>query len=592
MKKIIFKITSLVLVTIMLTLVFAGCDKTTSGNTVSITYQSGKKQMIVDSSDKIDCDYLLVYHETSTYAEIDAYIDFLEQLSLNSTSSFQLCPDSLIVPKSNQKILLLGDTSYDESVASASVVSDIRKNNYYDYLLRGYGNRLTINWASKHGRDDAFKYILDTLLNKGFSSAFDDDYSYLYLSSRSDSPVVTINDVNLVQYSVVLPTAPSYLERYAAENLVEAIKEVTGVEVPLVTDDIDESTYEILIGDTNRGETYITSFFATQRFTIAQYSTKLILRGGHLEATATAVDLFTENIKKCKITAEPLHLKSGYYLTGNTDKYNTSFMGGYDLVYSDEFNLRELDTEIWTAHDLGIPTYGLAPSILTYDPENFEFNGEKLGLITHLGSSGYVTGNLSSHDKLSFKYGYLELRAKFRTAPSYWVKVMLTNQLDGEDNVSQIDVFNSMFNNEVVFASAGVLSNDDYYQHFLDLNKPNYECYRDTSLTNGATFNQDEYHTYGVEWTDKYLRFFLDGKPYGTVELTADKYKELQKELYIEFNASVEMFDQETDDEAAQWPASFDVDWIRLYQKKGVGSINFHDEPVTETPDKTEKPAK
>ena len=399
--------------------------------------------------------------------------------------------------------------------------------------------------------------------------------------------------MNLIQYSVVIPASPSYLERYAAEELVDAIKDVTGIEVPLIIDNQDESTYEILIGDTNRGESYVTSFFADQRFAIAQHGTKLILRGGHIEATATAVAMLTNNIRKAKITAEPMHLKSGYYITGNTHKYPVSHMGGYELVYSDEFNSRDLDTEIWNVEDIGIPTYGLAPSILTYSPEHISLNGQKLSLTTALGSTGYVTGNVNSHGKLSFKYGYLEVRAKFRTAPSYWVKILLTNQLEGKDNVSQIDVFNSMANNEVIFASTGVLSNKDYYEHFLALNSPTYDCYRETTLENDAVFNEHEYHTYGVEWTDKYLRFFLDGKAYGTVEITADKYKELQNELYIEFNSSVEMFDQEPDDEAAQWPADFDIDWIRLYQRDGIGSLNFHNEPAAETtPDTTKQPVK
>lgn len=588
MKNKYFKVISAVLTVIIFVLMFSGCEGTTAGNTVSISYQSGKRQMIVDSSDKIDCDYLLVYHETAAYTEIDAFIDFLEQLSLKLPSrSFQLCPDSLIVPKKNQKILLLGDTAYDQSVTSNTIIDGVRKNNYYDYLLRAYDNCLTVTWESKYGREEAFNYILNNLLPEDFSDVFGTEYSYLYLSSRSDSPVVTVDDVNLIQYSVVIPSSPSYLIRDAAENLVKAIKDATGVEVPLVTDSADESTYEILIGDTNRGETYVTSFFATQRFAVAQYGTKLILRGGHIESTATAVAIFAQDIRNSKITAEPLHLKSGYYFTGNVEKYSFTHMDGYELVYSDEFNFRELDTDIWTAETLGLPTYGLAPSILTYSPDNVLFDGNHLTLSTHLGAEGYITGNVNSHDKLSFKYGYLELRAKFRTAPSYWVKVMLTNQLDGEDNVSQIDVFNSMFNNELIFSTAGVLSNADYYDYFLELNSPTYECYRETTLEDGMTFNDEEYHTYGVEWTEKYLRFFLDGKPYGTVELTDEKYKELSKELYIEFSTSVEMFDQEPDDESAQWPTEFDIDWIRLYQKDGVGSLNLHDEPVeapAETP--------
>lgn len=579
MKKSFLRCLALGLCLLTLALTATGCDSSIKGNSVNITYQSGKKDMIIDSSSEIDCDYLLVYRESSGYAEIDAYIDFLEKLSLKDTAhTFQLCPDSLIVPKVKQKIILLGLTSYDESVSAENLVNGIRKNNYYDYLLHTYGERLAVNWASKYGREEAFNYILNTLVADGLNKVFNTEYSRLYLSSRSDVPVITVNDVNIIQYSVVVPSPPSYIERHAAEQLVAAIKDATGVELPLVSDTAEPTTYEILVGDTNRGESYVAEFYADNRFAIAQYGTKLILRGGQVESTATAVSLFIEQITNCLITAEPIHLKSNYYKTSNVEAHPLNSTDDYRLVYSDEFNTLELNTKYWNAEDTGLPTYGVAPSILYFDKKNIAFNGSNLSLTTHLGTMGYVTGSVNTHKKLSLKYGFIEMRAKFRTAPSYWVKATLTNQLDKNENVAQIDIFNSMFSPEFIFSTAGVLSYSDYYQYFLNLNSPTYSCYREATLSDEQFINQNDYHTYGVEWTETYIKFYFDGKAYGIVEITADKYKELHQELYLELLATVEMFDQEPDDEAAQWPASYDVDWIRIYQKPGVGSLTLHSE--------------
>ena len=111
----------------------------------------------------------------------------------------------------------------------------IRANNYYDYLISGYNNTLSVMWMSKFGREDAFNYILTNLLNNGFNKTFKNGYSYMYLSDRSDTPVVTINDINIIQYSVVVSGSPSFIERNAAQRLVRVIKEATGVEIPLVT---------------------------------------------------------------------------------------------------------------------------------------------------------------------------------------------------------------------------------------------------------------------------------------------------------------------------------------------------------------------
>lgn len=550
----------------------AGCGDSSNGhgNTVSIGYSSGRHDMIVDSSDKIKCDYLLVYHSTAGYSEIDACIDLLEKMSGMSKSTFQICPDTLTVTNPDQKIILLGSTSYGESDKSSSIIGAIRRNNYYDYMLRSYGNVLTVNWVSKYGREAAFNYLTDNILASDLSAPFGSDYSYLYLSQRSDSPVVTVDDVNIVQYSVILPSAPSYIERTTAELLVKALKDATGTELPLVTDAVEESTYEILIGDTNRGATYVTSFFAERRFAVAEYGSKLILRGGNIESTVAAVSVLTDMITNAVITAEPVHLRSGYCRTGSSLGYTKNNFGGYTLKYSDEFNSTAIDSGIWNTPVNAIPTYGSAPSIMYYEPENVKVDGNNLVIRTYLGSDGYVTGAVDSYEKMRFKYGYFEVKAKFRTAPGYWVKLMLTNQKERKDTVTQIDVFNSIASNEYVFGSLGVLSQDKYYQEFLKLNDPKYECYRESNtLDYGQVLNDGEFHTYGVEWTPEYIKFYIDGKSYGTVEATDSKFKGLDTELYPEFFVGVEMTDQLADDEAAQWPADYTIDWVRLYQKEG-----------------------
>ncbi len=564
------KLTALILaVAVCLGLAGCGTQSAGAGNTVSIGYSSGRHDMIIDSSDKIKCDYLLVYHSTAGYAEIDACIDLLEKMSGMSKLTFQICPDTLTVTKPDQKIILLGSTSYGESDKSSSIINTIRRNNYYDYMLRAYDKVLTVNWVSKFGREAAFSYLTDTLLSNDLSAAFVDGYSHLYLSQRSDSPVVTVDDVNIVQYSVVLPGSPSYIERSTAELLVKAIKDATGTELPLVTDAVEESTYEILVGDTNRGATYVTSFFAERRFAVAEYGSKLILRGGNVESTVAAVSVLTDMITNAVITAEPVHLRAGYCKTGSSLGYTKNNFGGYTLRYSDEFNSTTIDSNIWNTPENAIPTYGSAPSIMYYDPKNVRLDGNNLIIRTYLGNDGYVTGAVDSYNKMRFKYGYFEVRAKFRTAPGYWVKLMLTDQMDRKDTVTQIDVFNSIATNESVFGSLGILSQEKYYQEFLKLNEPGYESYREGTLEYGQVLNDGEFHTYGMEWTPEYIKFYIDGRSYGTVETTDSKYKDLNKELYPEFFIGVEMTNQAADDEAAQWPADVTVDWVRLYQKEG-----------------------
>lgn len=589
-RKLLRGIATLLTIVIM-TLSFVGCADEPDGSKVDIGYISGNYQMIIDSVDKINCDYLLVYRSTASYAEIDAFVDFLETLSTSTTATFQICPDTLNITDANQKIILLGNTGYDESIKSKEIMERIRSNNYYDYLLRGYDNTLSVTWMSKFGREDAFNYILTNLLNNSFDTAFTSNYSYMYLSDRTDTPVVTIDDINIIQYSVVMAASPSYIERNCAEALVTAIENATGVKVPLVTDDVEESKYEILVGNTNRGETYVTQFFATKRYAVAQYNTKLILRGGQIEATSKAVAEFTKQVEKASITAEPLHIKANYCSTGSLSTYGGDYFDGYELVFSDEFNAKDINTETWNIESGAIVGYGDTATLMYFNPKNVKSNGSEVVIRTDLTDEGYRSGHITTEDSFSFKYGYAEARVSFRTCPGMWIKMILTNQNDNDKNITQIDVFNSLGSTDSVFASAGTLPREDYYTNYLKFNEHTYEANRTGALSNGKSFVDEEYHTFGVEWTPEYIRYFIDGVSYGTVEVSSDKYKNLNTEMYLDFMCGVNLTEQVANDEVAMWPINLTVDWVRVYQRKD--GVHTDRTLVVEAPEETpeQKPA-
>lgn len=558
---------SFLMAVILFALCFAACGDE-QGGSADLGNISGNYQMIIDSVDEINCDYLLVYRTNSNYNEIDAYVEFLETLTASSNATFQICPDVLNITDKKQKIILLGGTSYEHSAVTSDLMKDIRSNNYYDYLIRGYDdNVVSVMWMSKFGREDAFRYIISSLLNDNFDRVFTKEYSYMYLSDRSDTPVVTIDDINIMQYSVVMSGSPSYIERKAAERLVRVIRDATGDEVPLVTDAVEESSYEILVGDTNRIETYVTKFFTTKRYALAQYNTKMILRGGQIEATAKAINEFADMVATASITAAPLHIKSNYCTTGSIKSYGGASFDGYELILSDEFNADGLNDKMWNVIDSSITCYGESMRLMNFTKTNVFSDTGNLIIRTDLGNEGYRSGHITTEDSFSFQYGYVETKAKFRSAPGFWAKMILTNQNDEKDKVSQIDVFNSLGSKDTIFASAGVLDADTYYSTYLKLNEPSYEANRTGAFEYGKLLNDDEYHTYGVEWTPEYIRFFLDGVSYGTVETTASKYDDLKTELYLDFLVGVDLTDQETIDEVSAWPIDVCVDWVRVYQR-------------------------
>ena len=95
---------------------------------------------------------------------------------------------------------------------------------------------------------------------------------------------------------------------------------------------------------------------------------------------------------------------------------------------------------------------------------------------------------------------------------------------------------------------------------------------RDYTLPDGEVFN-DEYHTFGCEWTEEYLAFYLDGFKYTEIDITAENMDVFHQPAYIIISMAVGLLDIEAPDENTPWPAIYEIDYLRIYQKSGVGSL-------------------
>lgn len=113
--------------------------------------------------------------------------------------------------------------------------------------------------------------------------------------------------------------------------------------------------------------------------------------------------------------------------------------------------------------------------------------------------------------------------------------------------------------------------------------------YNKTTTTNYVFKNTDnlskEYHTYGFEWTPEKMIMSVDGEDYMTFDMTDDFDKNggmggfnsplliiLNNFIYApdlgETNASNRVNNSDL-------PFNYFVDYIRLYQKPGVGALNL-----------------
>lgn len=85
--------------------------------------------------------------------------------------------------------------------------------------------------------------------------------------------------VDISEYTVVYPSDASVYEVYAAEILCDYVYDVCGIELAMVDDTAPAVEFEILIGNTNRAESKITSELAANQYMLKLVGKKLVLHG-------------------------------------------------------------------------------------------------------------------------------------------------------------------------------------------------------------------------------------------------------------------------------------------------------------------------
>lgn len=237
---------------------------------------------------------------------------------------------------------------------------------------------------------------------------------------------------------------------------------------------------------------------------------------------------------------------------------NTAGGGAPTLVFSDEFNTNGPPDPTKWGYDIGTGSGGWGNNELQYytnRPENAIVQGGvlKINAIkeSYLGSA-YTSARLLSKNKYSFKYGRIEVRAKFPTGVGTWPAAWMLG-----DNI-----------NTVGWPACGEI---DIVEHLgRDLNKIYGTLHypgRSGGNADGATIMIPDattaFHTYAVEWSATSIKIYVDTQLYHTVaNSTAIPFNQ---NFFILLNMAMGgNFGGPVD--PAFTNATYEIDYIRVYQ--------------------------
>lgn len=260
---------------------------------------------------------------------------------------------------------------------------------------------------------------------------------------------------------------------------------------------------------------------------------------------------------------------------------------GYSLVWNDEFKGRTIDNAKWRTNQPRMTAYD---GVGNFDEGTVRSVGNGRLLMTayknpdtanYNGKTYLTTNSITTENRMSFKYGYLEVKAKvpYKAGcwPSLWLRSPNATQTDltGKDGynmeVDIIEPFGYTDKNGTTIHETNKSNDSDHCQTAVG----NYKFKNAENLAN-------EYHIYGFLWTADEMKFFIDGEcfaAYTKDTLARMGYKgDFDDTVNILFDnqlitSSSPVANEEKtntiENNEGSLPAEYSVEYVRLYQKQG-----------------------
>lgn len=258
---------------------------------------------------------------------------------------------------------------------------------------------------------------------------------------------------------------------------------------------------------------------------------------------------------------------------------NSYVPAGYELVFNDEFNGKELDRRAWfTRYIYGGETLDhLVRENQRYtDGASHVVSGGQLHLVASKKplsdpkGINYESGMIRSD--FTYRYGFIEARVKMPGGlgvwPAFWLNsdVSASGRLEHPPEIDMFELVNNGKDDKVDMLHIASSAAPGQPNRFLYMSPEFVERHK----TFKAPFRFDQgFHTIGSEWTPTTLTTYVDGKP--VVSTTFRWVYEDAAEAgpaHVLLNLAIggDWAGRYGIDDKA-FPQSLDIDWVRVYQK-------------------------
>lgn len=232
------------------------------------------------------------------------------------------------------------------------------------------------------------------------------------------------------------------------------------------------------------------------------------------------------------------------------------------LVWHDEFSGDSLDETKWS-YEIGTGDWGWGNNEQQYyRKENVRVSDGTLKIDAKKESyqnSNYTSARIITKDKFEFHYGYVEAKLKLPSISGIWPAFWMLGANISEvswPTCGEIDIMEAINTENKVYSTIHWQSNDG--QAFYPGTNESYFILND----------RQEYHTYGMLWTNEKLEFYVDKTLSVSAKIMTNNNTDpiFTRDFYFLFNVAV----------GGNWPGfnidpnfttqTMEVDYLRVYQ--------------------------
>ncbi|MFN8240775.1 MAG: family 16 glycosylhydrolase [Bacteroidales bacterium] len=243
---------------------------------------------------------------------------------------------------------------------------------------------------------------------------------------------------------------------------------------------------------------------------------------------------------------------------------------GWKLVWHDEFDVDGLPDNTKWNYDVGGHGWGNNEKqyYLEASPENsFIKNGilHVTALKKKQENNEYTSARMTTFERFTVKYGKIDVRAKLPagkgTWPAIWMlPVSIRDKSENWPLCGEIDIMEHVGKNPGVIH---VSLHSQLYNHIKGTQVTHFEPVNDVT---------GSFHNYAIEWDEKKISFFVDGKLFYEAikgaegRITTNEGWPFDKDYYLILNLAIGgNWGGEVDD--SLFPLSMDVDYVRVFKK-------------------------